>query len=217
MSYPHVRVAATGRVEFFQTAEEFANSASWTEREATGWVRTEGIAPKIAQAAPDKLHLAGGWTRYNGAGQPILSNRVVYILTRLKGRWGIQARFACGASTTWKSAVDEDPGNLAERFLLRLRGGDIEKCARMVRYPFIVVKTGAVRRFESDISFVAYLRELNLTPMELCEIGSIQIGQQGANVGVSFTTYDSRTVHALFLIARKDDDYRLAAISLISF
>ena len=42
MSYPHVRVSATGRSPYYETPEDYAARASWTAREATGWVRSRG-------------------------------------------------------------------------------------------------------------------------------------------------------------------------------
>lgn len=216
MSYPHVRVAAPGRIEYFQTADEFASSASWSEREATGWVRTEGIEPRVFHSARDKLHLAGGWVRYNAEDEPILSNRVVYVLSKVQGFWGVQARFACGATATWKETVNEEPRNVVNRFLQFLKGGDVRACAGLIRFPFIFVGTRTVRRFASENSFMESLRPFNLIRVDIDELKSIQNGQQGANVALSLARNDGRPNHAVFLSVRQDEDYRLAAISLIS-
>ena len=216
MNYPHVRVAGPSRIEYFRTEEEFVASTDWSQREKTGWVRTEGIEPQVIQSARDKVHLAGGWIRYNAENEPILSNRVVYVLTRVQGLWGVQARFACGATATWKTVKDRDPGNLIKRFLLRLRDGVEGACAQLCRYPFIVVGTANVRRFESETLLIKSLPQLNLTSNEIDEIKSVQCGQQGANVAVSFTTHDGRSGSVVCLTASKDRDHRLAAISLIS-
>ena len=126
MRYPHVRVAAAGGTDYFETSRDYADAADWTEREATGWVRTRGRQPTRLHESSDRVHLVGGWTRYNAADAPILWNRVTYIVTRpagshgstspptwetrtlpyasavgdaspAEGSWGIQARFALGA------------------------------------------------------------------------------------------------------------------------
>ena len=216
MSYPHVRVAAPGRIEYFRTEEEFVASADWTQRETTGWVRTEGIDPKVFQSGSDKVHLAGGWVRYNAEDEPILSNRVVYVLTRVRGGWGVQARFACGANQTWQNAADEKPANEVKRFLQRLREGDVEACARSIRYPFIVVGRGTVKQFVSETSFLDSLQQLSLGSGDINDITSIQNGQRGANVAVSLTAGDDQLNQAVFLIIRNDEDHRLAAISIVS-
>ena len=88
MSYPHLRVSARGTARYFETPEAYSSGASWERIEAIGWVRTGGIEPTRLHESADKVHLAGGRTRYNASDQPILSNRVSYILTRLVGHTG---------------------------------------------------------------------------------------------------------------------------------
>ena len=216
MSYPHVRVAAPGRIEYFRSAEEFIASADWTQREATGWIRTEGIEPRVIQTARKKLHLAGGWTRYDVNDQPILSNRVVYVLTKQYDGWGIQARFACGATASWQEAADAEPVNVVKRFLHLLKDGEISTTVRLVGYPFIVVGMSTVRRYESEASLASSLPRLIRTPVEISDVSLIQNGSQGANVCGSFGIDADMPHDAVFLIARKDADYRLAALSLLS-
>ncbi len=109
MSYPHVRVSAgppsSKRGRFFHprtTARIYpdhadyagtAESMGWQRFISTGWVRTQGLEPKRIHASEDAVLLAGGWTRRRADDSPIVSNRVLYTLTRLDGGWGIQARF----------------------------------------------------------------------------------------------------------------------------
>ena len=109
MSYPHVRVsagaAANRQSRFFnpRTAarvytdhDDYASTAQsmgWDRFIATGWVRTQGMEPVRVHESEDMVLLSGGWTRLRSDDSPIVSNRVLYTLTRLDGRWGIQARF----------------------------------------------------------------------------------------------------------------------------
>ncbi|MCY3859529.1 MAG: hypothetical protein OXG25_11550 [Gammaproteobacteria bacterium] len=216
MNFPHVRVAAPGRIEYFRTEEEFVAATDWTERIATGWVRTEGIEPRVIQFARYKVHLAGGWVRYNAENEPILANRVVYVLTRVKDSWCVQARLACGATATWKQVADEGSGNFVTHFLELFGHGEVEACASLIRYPFVVVGKGTVCRFESKTSFIQTLSQLHMSPIEIDDIALVQNGQKGANFGVSFATDDGRSDHAICLIDKRHEDYRLTAISLIS-
>ena len=139
MSYPHVRVAASGDVLYFETARDYADDADWSSRVATGWVRTRGLEPMRLHESSDRVLLLGGWTRFNADDEPILWNRVTYILTKpgglhggtppatgecpncltrqrsgkappAEGSWGIQARFALG---TYDGSDDEVRTNLA--------------------------------------------------------------------------------------------------------
>ena len=139
MSYPHVRVSASApptrggrfdpRTASFLTPTpadytSMATQAGWERFEATGWVRTQGLEPRRVHETDDKVHLAGGWTRYRADDSPIISNRVLYVLTRLEQGWGIQARLRSrqfcrgrrsecpGAARTGSSgAHDDDPGS----------------------------------------------------------------------------------------------------------
>ncbi len=216
MSYPHVRVAAPGRVEHFETAEEFAAAATWTQREATGWVRTEGIEPRAIQSAPEKMHLVGGWVRYDAEDQPILSNRVVYVLTKPQNAWGVQARFACGASARWEDTEDQEPMNVVKRFLQLLKGGNATACAALLRYPFIFVGTDSVQTLETEDLLTRSLLKFDLTPHEIGEITVIQNGSQGANIAVSYDSTSRCLVRGVFLIEKKDATCRIAAASFVS-
>ena len=144
MRYPHVRVAASGVTEYFETSGDYADAADWTEREATGWVRTRGRRPTRLHESGNRVHLVGGWTRYDAADAPILWNRVTYIVTRpaglhgstppatgelpalphasavgetppAEGSWGIQARFALGA---YDGRDDEESAASAARLAI---------------------------------------------------------------------------------------------------
>lgn len=113
MSYPHVRVAATGTTDYFGTSRDYADAADWTSREATGWVRTVGREPVRLHESPDRVHLLGGWTRYNAKDEPILWNRVTYIVTR-PGSRGVSRRASQLAHTT-DSTMRSQPGRLPRR------------------------------------------------------------------------------------------------------
>ena len=97
MSYPHVRVAASAEILYFETARDYADTAGWTSRVASGWVRTRGRKPVHLRESANRVVIKGGWTRFNAEDEPILWNRVTYILTKAGDSWGIQARFALGA------------------------------------------------------------------------------------------------------------------------
>ena len=129
MSYPHVRVSARGTASYYETPEAYASGASWESREATGWVRSRGIEPTRLHESADKVHLAAGWTRYNAADEPILSNRVTYILTRLDGSWGIQARFGVDSFTEGEN-TDESAAAAVDVVPPRDRGMRVGPVAR---------------------------------------------------------------------------------------
>lgn len=210
MSYPHVRVAAAGSTEFFQTAKEYADAADWTQREATGWVRTAGDDPVILHETQRKVHLLGGWTRYNADDEPILWNRVTYILTRPEDSWGVQARFALGSydrnheEESARSEATVAALDLVERFTYALGRGDDAAIAEICRLPLVEVDIGDVSRSQG-ISEKA-IRDYSA----VSDAGVVQTGARGCIVSVS-----GSTGHGILLVGRQADSWQIAGISHI--
>lgn len=83
---------------------------SWDRALAMGWGHTNGHEPEVVHQSKERWHIVGGWTRVDAEGNPVLVNRVTYVVTRAEhpqgtasegGRdagWGIQCRFGtdCG-------------------------------------------------------------------------------------------------------------------------
>ena len=119
MSYPHVRVAAQGRVAYFETPAEFAERGpDWKDRVKTGWAYTRGRESEHWHVSDNRVLLVGGWTRFNKQDEPILHNRITYILTRPGGTWGIQSRFAVGA---WDGGDDSAEADEAAAIAVDMR------------------------------------------------------------------------------------------------
>ncbi|MDE0053622.1 MAG: NAD-dependent epimerase/dehydratase family protein [Gammaproteobacteria bacterium] len=217
MSYPHVRVAAPTGTASFETPEAYASNASWDAREATGWVLSRGAEPVRLHESPDKVHLAGGWTRYNIDNEPILSNRVTYVLTRLGERWGIQARFGVDSfdegenyETAAATAVE-----VVERFHSALGSGDFEACARLCHYPMTEVGTGEVEQFEDAAA--ARERFATMTDRNAAsEIRAAQMGSRGVVVSVTASGQSGKTVNSAFLVGNREERWRIAGISAIT-
>ena len=209
MSYPHVRVSATGQTPWFDTAEEYAARADWTSRIATGWVRSEGVPPVRLHESANKVHLIGGWTRYNANDEPILANRVTYLLTKPGDSWGIQARFGVDSF-----GGDEEGGAAAatatvQRFAEARQAGDFDACAQMVRLPLILVGVGEVRRVETAAELGALLGG-NERQGAVQEIRVVQKGSTGAVVAVA---RDGGS--AVMVLGKQDEDWQIAGISRI--
>ncbi len=216
MSYPHVRVAAPTGSACFETPEAYASNASWEAREATGWVLSRGVQPVRLHESPDKVHLAGGWTRYDIDNEPILSNRVTYVLTRIDGRWGIQARFGTDSfdeNESYESAAAAAV-NVVERFLAALGGGNFEACAGLCSYPLIEVGIGEVQRLDGA---AARRRFANMTDRtEASEIRAAQSGSDGVVVSVTAGGRTGQAVDAVYLVGNREEQWLITGISTIA-
>lgn len=218
MHYPHVRVSAgSGTSMLRETPEDYAANASWAQFKAQGWVRTEGVTPVRIHESGDKVHLAGGWTRYNAADEPIRSNRVTYIVTRIGGAWGIQARFG---TDSFQPGEDTAPSENAAVDLVRQHldswdTGDLAGCAHNAHYPLIDVGVGLVNTYDKPADYQAALEAQQWSATSSHNVHAVQVGRTGVNVAVSATLADRRLEQAVFLVALRDDHWKIAARSRI--
>ncbi len=214
LSYPHIRVAATGRIEKFGTLEECAAQTEWKKRLASGWIRTEGIDPIRIHTTPSCVHLAGGWTRYNANNQPLLQNRVVYVMQRRAGTWGIRARLACGSSPIWHDSLDDKPKISVIRFFNLVTSGEMMKsCVKLIRMPFVYIDQTDLVQIERAIEFNAIFEDWCSRDITKIDARTIQNGPQGANVAVSMQLGSDMTIFALALVEKSPSACRIATIS----
>ena len=241
MSYPHVRVSARGQTAYYQTAEEYAARASWTQREATGWVRSVGVAPTRLHESSDKVHLLGGWTRYNAADEPILENRVTYTCTRVgsshgatatgsdasgqsrssvgaaaptRRSWGIQARFGTDSFVQGETYEMVGAIDAVAGHLQAWRDGDLDAAAASCRFPFIEVGIGAVDTLRTPAEFAAALRP-QVAPGTVAEVTVAQAGRVGAVVAAEWHDADGRRMRAVFVVGERDGRWRVGGRSAI--
>lgn len=217
MSYPHVRVAASGPTVYFATARDYADAADWTSRVATGWVRTRGREPVRLHESADRVHLVGGWTRLNARDEPILQNRVTYILTRPGSSWGIQARFALGAyDGNDDEAATESAANaatdLVRRFYDALAVGDAHACARLCRYPLIDVGVGEVRRFSNGEELALDL-DGRRTAYGGVAVRAAQAGPDGVLVEVLADHAPNGGEQTVLVVGRWSGSWQIAGLS----
>ena len=228
MSYPHVRVSAArppaqgGAFNprtasgLYPTADDYATmatNAGWERFEATGWVRTQGVTPRIVHSSPAKAHLAGGWTRHRADDSEIISNRVLYVLTRTEDGWGIQARFGVDsfAKDDDFSASGEAAVQAAEGLAELLNDGDYEQLAARLWYPFTIVEVGNVRRIESEAQQMSDSSGRKLAAVT----GSAQVVQAGlTGVTVAWTLIEQGVEREeILLMIERDGEWKLAAAS----
>ena len=218
MHYPHVRVSAgTGSDACYETPQDYAARASWDRFKADGWVRTQGIEPVRIHESDDKVHLAGGWTRYDAADEPIRSNRVTYILTRLEGSWGIQARFG---TDSFEEAADTDPSqqaalDIVERHLDAWDARALPSCTALASYPLTEVGARDVTRYEDSAAYEAALTSQTWSATTTRRVRALQAGRTGVNVAVTVTLQNGRREQTLFLVAQHEEIWHISARSRI--
>ena len=93
LNYPHVRIASE-RVAIWSTREEAESCymQAAADRIDSAWRRSEWDYRDVIQSSDDKVHLSVQFTRYDQENKPIASYRSLYIVTRVRGHWGIENR-----------------------------------------------------------------------------------------------------------------------------
>ena len=92
LNFPHVRIAS-GQVAVFPDAAAFRSGFEFARfAEQTGWSRSEWGERRVVLAGPEKVHIAVVFTRFRADGSVLARYESLYIVTKLDGRWGVQAR-----------------------------------------------------------------------------------------------------------------------------
>lgn len=93
LNYPHVRIAS-GAVRVWQNEKEYTDYMDFDRfaAQSGGWSRSQWDARTVVQKGDDKVHLTVGFTRFNEKGEKIESYDSLYIVTKVDGHWGVQAR-----------------------------------------------------------------------------------------------------------------------------
>jgi hypothetical protein len=91
LNYPHVRFAS-GTVTVWETAEEFAETESFNRLAAIGWDHSHWLSRNVVLVSPAKVHVATKFQRFNEKNESIGTYESLYIVTKVDGHWGTQAR-----------------------------------------------------------------------------------------------------------------------------
>jgi hypothetical protein len=91
LNYPHVRFASGG-VTVWQDQSEFSDTEAFEQLAKTGWDHSHWLEKKVTLASKDKVHISTVFQRFNRDNQPIGTYQSLYIVTKVNGNWGTQAR-----------------------------------------------------------------------------------------------------------------------------
>ena len=224
LNYPHVRISARGNANVVRHRQTHAARMSFDPLLATGWDHTVGFEPQVLHIAPRKVHIKGGWTRYDRDGRPIMTNMVTYIATLADGRWGLQSRFGTDTDLFWgkpedrPDAVEVDLENNTRKAesvvasALDLVGVDNPGAARHCHYPFLVIRPVDV---ESIADGDALQEGLPASKLRVSDVEAIQVGATGVNVTFR-ATVNGRRMEGVFLVKVDDARWGIKGGSLIT-
>lgn len=183
LHFPHVRPSPFGPIRVLENKETYVSAFDYGRVLETGWDHSEWDYKQFLHQSPNKLHVAGQWSRYTADGQKILTTPIVYIVTHHEGRWGIQSRFGCDYSedddvTGFETRVFR----LYETFVAHYNNGNIEACAELLNYPHYRIEPGNVNELNQPSGFHKDAEHLQVDALM-----SVQTGQKSMNLGVELT------------------------------
>ena len=92
LNYPHVRLAS-GSVRVWETEKEYGEYMDFDAfAERFGWDHSHWLTREVITASKDKVHFATTFRRFNDKNQPIATFESLYVVTKIDGHWGTQAR-----------------------------------------------------------------------------------------------------------------------------
>ena len=93
MHVPHVRISGNG-VAIYTTREDLEENylQGFAARAGDSWHHTVLDWTQALHSSENKVHVFIQWTRYDKDGVALATHKALWTMTKLKGRWGAQAR-----------------------------------------------------------------------------------------------------------------------------
>jgi hypothetical protein len=94
LHFPHYRLSG-GRMKVWQKPDDYF--ADFQARATGEWNHSAWDFRNVVAAGKDKVHLDVQFTRYRADGSALGSDRSLWVVTRLDGRWAAQTRSSFAA------------------------------------------------------------------------------------------------------------------------
>lgn len=91
LHYPHVRFASQ-TVKVYPDPASFKRTLRFPSLIESGWHHSAWTQRSVTMASPEKVHIETEFERFNDQNESIGRFQSLYIVTKMNGNWGIQAR-----------------------------------------------------------------------------------------------------------------------------
>ena len=93
INLPHIRIAGEG-VAIYATLEDLERTylRDFSSRAGPDWDHTDLDSKEVIHRSENKVHVFIQFTRLDKNGGKIATHRSLWIMTRVDGHWGVQAR-----------------------------------------------------------------------------------------------------------------------------
>ena len=215
LNYPHVRPGPLGKIAVAETAEIYASRFDYQQVIDTGWDHSEWDYRQVLHTSAEKVHVAGQWSRYSAAGEKIHTNPIIYVVTRVAGQWGIQARFAAdyAGDEADTSGMESRGFKLVEDFVLNFNNNNQLACSELMNYPHFGIGIGQLRHHATPDDYGVSESRLKIESLQ-----SVQTGNLSMNIAMDVTVENasgSEPYQAVLNITLRDGHLGIQAWSLL--
>lgn len=211
LQFPHVRPSPFGPVRVAQTKQVYVEAADYAPIIASGWDHSEWDYKRFIHASETKLHVAGQWSRYDAAGNKILTTPIVYIVTHQDDRWGIQSRFGCDYSEDHDvSGFETRAFRLYETFVIHYNNKNLDACSELLNYPHFRIEPGNLNQIDERKQFKSGADHIAIDSMM-----AVQTGKKSMNLAVELTLNHTEKRQGIINLNERDSHLGIQAISLL--
>ncbi|MBD3646962.1 MAG: hypothetical protein HUJ31_05790, partial [Pseudomonadales bacterium] len=183
LNFPHVRPSPFGPIEVAGDSEEYVSRVDFSRVVETGWDHSEWDYKHVIHTSPTKIHVAGQWSRYTEGGEVILTTPIVYIVTLVDGKWGIQSRFGSDyAGDDDTTGMETRAINLIEDFINNANNRNTKACAELLNYPHYNIGVGDLIGTTSAAEFT-----LPHGRIDIESLIALQTGKRSLNAAMDIT------------------------------
>ena len=147
MHFPFVSFFGGTRVSIAQKPEDFSQGFD-RMREREGWVRStfDLDTIEIHLSSPEKVHCELDFSRYKADGTRYMTGRVMYIITKREGKWGVQLRTQGSRAEPLegerRAEVLVGARQAVLDFMEAFNAGDAEGTTRALNFPHLFMTMG---------------------------------------------------------------------------
>ena len=212
LNYPHVRPSPFGEILVAGDADEYVSRVDFDQVVATGWDHSEWDYKKVIHTSPDKIHVAGQWSRYNKEGKVIHTNPVIYIVTCVDDHWGIQSRFGSDYADDDHdgSGFENRALNLITDFVLQFNNNKLDACAELLNYPHYGVGVGKLSEHLTAEDFSIEAGQITVNSLQV-----VQSGIRSLNIALDISV-DENEYQAIMNITERDHHLGIQGWSLLN-
>lgn len=213
LHFPHLRISVRDPApQIIEHPEQHATGMDFGQLSSTGWDHTVGAEPSVIHVSLSKVHIQGGWTRYNVDKEPILTNLVTYIITLVEDQWRIQCRFGIDSDSDGETPVTADAAiDVVEAAFEALAAGNPAKASRFFNCPHFSVDPGVIRRFADAKELETKLPDGR---PELAGIGVLQCGPKAVNLAID-ATLNGHKMYGVVMVTERGSRWGIEGSSII--